>query len=138
MVISNRLSKIEQTVDDRMRALMLPDDVLIERRVIVRRVLDYLGLPNDGDGLDGYRQTHTRIAQIMLSTGCERRVAIVKQCAETHGVTDERAEEWLQRLGKVGRDVQSDINSGKPFCESEAGARMRVILARGPKAGLDA
>ena len=134
MAISSRLHRIEQAVDMRLRALMHPDNVLIERRVIVRRVLDYLGLPNDGDSwLDGCRQIETRHAQIMLSTGCAWHIAIVKQYAESHKLTEDGAEGWLRKLGEVLRDVRADIDSGKPFCESEAGARLRVMLVGGPK-----
>lgn len=139
MAISNRLHRIEQAVDTRLRALMQPDNVLIERRVIVRRILDYLGLPNDGDNrLDGYRQTETRYAQIMLSTGCARHIAIVKAWAESCKVTESAAEGWLRRLSEARKAVDADIDSGKPFGESEAGARLRVMLERGPKAELEA
>lgn len=74
----------------------------------------------------------------MLSTGCERRVAIVKQYAETHGLTDDAADDWLRRLAETSKVVRSDIDSGTPFSESEAGVRLRIMLEFGPKVGLEA
>jgi hypothetical protein len=136
MIISNRVSKIEQTVDARLRAFMEDDGALTRRCHRVRRILDYVGLPSDewATGMARRRQTETRIAQIRLTTGCDRRAAIVRQYAESHNLTEDAALEWLRRLGEVSNATERDMEAGTPFSDSEAGARLRRMLELGPKA----
>jgi hypothetical protein len=140
MKLSNRLDRIERDVAAKVRALMPDDEALTQRGLRVRRMLDYVGLPaSEWDtGMAARRRTENHIAQIRLSTGCDRRTAIVRQSAESHELTEAAADEWLRRLVEVGKATEHDMEAGTLFRDSEAGARLRRMLEFGPKAGAKA
>lgn len=140
MIISNRVSKIEQTVDARMQALMTPVDQLERNYDCLCRVAEYVGgfplLPKDKT-IASWRQSDARLARLMLASGCTASDAALSQFVEdtSYCLNEVEARQWLTEFGELRRAVVRDMQAGLPGEQSEAGKRLVAMLLKAEQIG---
>jgi hypothetical protein len=133
MIISNRVSKIEQTVDARMQALMTPVDQLERNYDCLCCVSEYVGgfplLPKDKT-IASWRQDDARRARLMLASGCTASEAALSQYVEDYCLNEVEARELLTEIGELRHAVVRDMQAGLPGEQSEAGKRLVALLLK--------